>query len=42
MYRRTLSEVLGGMVGRGQMPEMVAARLARRLAYERPKELFGM
>lgn len=42
MYRRTLSEVLGGMVGRGQMPETVAARLARRLAYERPKELFGM
>lgn len=41
MYRRTLSEVLGNMVIRGQMPEHAASRLARRLAYDRPRQLFG-
>ncbi len=41
MYRRTLAEVLGGMVTRGQVPESVACKLAKRMAYERPKQLFG-
>ncbi len=41
VFRRTLSAVLGAMVGRGQMSRATAVRLARRLSYERPKELYG-
>lgn len=41
LFRRTLAEVLGGMVDRGQMPAKVGVKLAKRLAYDRPKELFG-
>ena len=41
LYRRTLAETLAAMTNRGQMPASVAKKLARRLAYERPKEFFG-
>jgi len=41
VFRRTLSNVLSGMVGLGQMSKATALKLARRLAYDRPKELFG-
>jgi glucuronate isomerase len=41
MYRRTQASVLGEAVERGEMPERVAVKLAKRLCYDRPKELFG-
>lgn len=41
MFRRVLSDVVGRMVDRGQMPLAIAERLVRYLAYGRPKELFG-
>ena len=41
LYRRTLAETLAAMANRGQMPASVAKKLARRLAYDRPKEFFG-
>ena len=41
MFRRTLADVLAGMVARGRMPKKVAAQMARRLAYDNPKQLFG-
>jgi len=40
MFRRSLSNVVGKMVKKGQVPGKVAHELARRVAYERPKELF--
>ena len=42
MFRRTLCHVLGREVAQGQMPMCVAEKLAVRLAYERPKALFGL
>ena len=42
MFRRTLCEVLGAMVDRGQMPREVAGELACYLCYQRPRELFGL
>jgi glucuronate isomerase len=42
MFRRVLCDVLGGLVNQGQMPLRIAERLAPRLAYDRPKELFGL
>jgi glucuronate isomerase len=40
MFRRILCEVLGGMIVRGQIPESAASDLARRLSFDRPRELF--
>lgn len=42
MFRRTLSHVLGTMVDQGRMPMRVAEKMARHLAYERPKQLFKL
>ena len=41
MFRRVLCDVVGTMVARGQMPSHLAERLVRRLAYDRPRQLFG-
>lgn len=41
VYRRTLAGVLGDMADRSQMSRATAVKLARRLAYDRPKEFFG-
>ncbi|MCK5801515.1 MAG: glucuronate isomerase [Lentisphaeria bacterium] len=41
MFRRVLSDVVGAMVEKGQMPPHLAGRLVRSLSYDRPKELFG-
>ena len=41
MFRRVLSNVLGEMVERGQMPIEHAEQLATHLAYKRPKTLYG-
>jgi glucuronate isomerase len=40
MFRRALSEIVGGMVERGQIPMPEAGDLVRSIAYERPKALF--
>lgn len=42
MFRRVLCEVLGNLVTNGQIPSHLAERLARTMAYDRPKELFGL
>ena len=42
MFRRVLADVVGGMVERGQMPLHLAERLVSHLAYDRPKQLFGL
>ncbi len=42
MFRRVLSDVLGEMVERGQMPEEVAVQLAQKMCYTNPKEFFGL
>ena len=42
MFRRVLSDVLGGMVVRGQMPEETVFALARRMAYEGPKAFWSL
>jgi glucuronate isomerase len=41
MFRRTLANVVGRMVERGQVPVDNAERLVRHLSYDRPKELYG-
>ncbi|MFC7142680.1 glucuronate isomerase [Halosimplex aquaticum] len=41
MFRRTLANVVGTKVERGQMPLDVAEDLVNHVAYERPKELYG-
>ncbi|MFC4551155.1 MULTISPECIES: glucuronate isomerase [Halorussus] len=41
MFRRTLANVVGRMVERGQMPYDHAERLVEHVAYDRPKELYG-
>ncbi|MFB6141482.1 MAG: glucuronate isomerase [Halosimplex sp.] len=41
MFRRTLANVVGRKVERGQMPLDVAEDLVDHVAYERPKELYG-
>jgi glucuronate isomerase len=41
MFRRSLANVLGKMVERGQMPISHAEKLATHLAYDRPKSLYG-
>ena len=40
MFRRVLSNVLGNLVNRGQIPEQVAAELAAGLSYAQPLNLF--
>ncbi len=42
MFRRTLCDVLGAMVDRGQMPQEVAAEIAVYLCHQRPSELFAL
>ena len=41
VFRRSLANILGKMVERGQMPEEVALDLAKEVALRRKKELFG-
>jgi len=40
MFRRTLCNVIGEMVQKGQLPDGPATDLVRSLSYHRPKELF--
>jgi len=40
VFRRVLADVLGEMVAAGRVPMEVAAKVAARVAYSRPKELF--
>jgi len=40
MFRRTLCNVLGEMLSKGQLPDEPAEELAKALSYDRPKELF--
>lgn len=42
MFRRTLANVVGEMVERGQIPVENAERLVEHVAYDRPKELYGL
>lgn len=42
MFRRVLSDVLGGMVEKGQIPEDIAENIAYRVAYTNPKEFFNL
>ncbi len=42
MFRRVLCDVVGEMTERGQMPLPLAERLVAHLAYDRPRELFGL
>ena len=42
MFRRVLSDVLGAMVERGQMPQDVAVMLAERMAYSGPKTFWNL
>ena len=42
MFRRVLSDVLGAMVERGQMPLSVAEMLAERMAYSGPKAFWNL
>lgn len=41
MFRRCLSNIIGELVSRGQIPEKAGIDLAKYLSFERPKELFG-
>ncbi|WP_226012223.1 glucuronate isomerase [Halomicrobium salinisoli] len=41
MFRRSLANVVGKQVDRGQVPADVAQDLVEGLAYDRPKELYG-
>ncbi|QIO24986.1 glucuronate isomerase [Haloarcula sp. JP-L23] len=41
MFRRSLANMLGDLVDRGQMPIAHAENLATHLAYDRPKSLYG-
>ncbi len=42
MFRRTLADVVGEMVERGRIPYDNAERLVEYVAYDRPKELYGL
>ena len=42
MFRRVLSDVLGMMVERGQIPDAIAVKLAVRMAYEGPKQFWNL
>ena len=41
MFRRVLSDSLGLMVEKGQMPEDLALRVTKYVCYEGPKAFFG-
>lgn len=41
MFRRTLANVVGTMVERGQLPMANAERLVTHVAYDRPKDVYG-
>lgn len=41
MFRRSLANAVGDMVERGQIPKPEAVDLVERMAYDRPKQLFG-
>lgn len=40
MFRRSLADVIGGLVEKGQMPKNVGVNLARHISWRRPKDLF--
>ncbi|MBE6376235.1 MAG: glucuronate isomerase [Lentisphaerae bacterium] len=42
MFRRVMSDVLGNMVERGQMPEDIAMALAERMAYSGTKKFWNL
>ncbi|SEV85260.1 glucuronate isomerase [Natrinema salifodinae] len=42
LFRRTLATVVGEMVERGRIPFDNAERLVEHVAYDRPKELYGL
>jgi glucuronate isomerase len=42
MFRRSLANVVGRQVDRGQVPREVAADLVEHVAYDRPKALYGV
>jgi glucuronate isomerase len=42
MFRRVLCDVLGEMTEKGQIPEDVAAQLARKICYDSPKSFFNL
>ena len=42
MFRRVLSDVLGSMTERGQMPDEISYALASRMAYEGPKKFWNL
>jgi len=42
LFRRTLANVVGTMVERGQLPMANAERLVQHVAYDRPKALYGL
>ena len=42
MFRRVLSDVMGAMVEKGQMPIDLAIRTAKHVCYEGPKALFNL
>ena len=42
MFRRVLSDVLGDMTERGQIPEEISADLASRMAYSGPKKFWNL
>jgi glucuronate isomerase len=41
MFRRVLSDVLGAMVEKGQIPEDLAIRAAKIVCYDGPKKFFN-
>jgi glucuronate isomerase len=42
LFRRTLADVVGEMVEQGRIPHENAERLVEHVAYDRPKELYGL
>lgn len=42
LFRRTLASVVGEMVERGRIPYDNAERLLKHVAYDRPKQLYGL
>lgn len=42
MFRRVLSNVLGGLIEKGSIPEEIALELAAKICYSNPKEFFNL
>ena len=42
MFRRTLSNVLGGLVLKGRMPQEIAEKIAVMMCYTEPKKFFNV